>query len=186
VSVSVVKKKIKNNTTTRQGGIELSSQAMPPVPTWPVGTLRFRVDGPPVPLQRPRFANGRVYNPSAADMRAFLSASRAHAPPTLADGGPVEVTLEFVFARPASHTTSRGALRASAPPLHTNKPDVDNLIKLVLDALNGTFYADDRQVVAVQASKRFAAPGELAGTVVEMRYGVPRARAVRLRALESE
>lgn len=35
----------------------------------------------------------------------------------------------------------------------TNKPDIDNIIKSVLDALNGVAFADDSQVICVNAYK---------------------------------
>ena len=35
----------------------------------------------------------------------------------------------------------------------TKKPDIDNIVKAVMDALNGTVYEDDRQVVSLQAWK---------------------------------
>lgn len=34
-----------------------------------------------------------------------------------------------------------------------NKPDIDNVIKSVLDALNGVAFADDKQVICVNAYK---------------------------------
>lgn len=36
----------------------------------------------------------------------------------------------------------------------TYKPDIDNITKLVLDALSGAAYADDAQVVELRVSKR--------------------------------
>lgn len=38
----------------------------------------------------------------------------------------------------------------------TTKPDCDNIIKVVLDALNGVAYADDSQVVSVSAEKQYS------------------------------
>ena len=38
----------------------------------------------------------------------------------------------------------------------TKKPDIDNIIKIVLDSLNGVAFADDIQIVSVKASKDFA------------------------------
>ena len=38
----------------------------------------------------------------------------------------------------------------------TTKPDIDNVIKAVLDGLNGVAYADDSQVVALSASKCYS------------------------------
>jgi Holliday junction resolvase RusA-like endonuclease len=143
------------------------------IATWPTEQIRFRVPGAPRPLMRPRFSKGRVYNPSTGDMRDFLRVAKPSAPRVLAAGGPLSIDLEFVFARPASHLTKAGVLRASAPRLHTNMPDVDNLVKLVLDALNGEFYRDDRQVIEISARKRYTQGREPAGTDVCLSYGVP-------------
>lgn len=61
--------------------------------------------------------------------------------------GRVEISLRFVFSRPKSHFTSKGALRSSAPefPGHGHG-DTDNLTKAVKDALTGIAYVDDCQV----------------------------------------
>lgn len=37
------------------------------------------------------------------------------------------------------------------------KPDVDNIVKIVADALNGVAYHDDTQIVSVLAKKVYAA-----------------------------
>jgi len=58
----------------------------------------------------------------------------------------------FQFVRPKSHYTAKGALRDAAPR-HVGKPDIDKLCRAVLDALTGIAYADDSQVVALDASK---------------------------------
>jgi crossover junction endodeoxyribonuclease RusA len=41
----------------------------------------------------------------------------------------------------------------------TKKPDIDKLIRAVLDALKGVAWCDDSQVVSVYASKRYGQPG---------------------------
>lgn len=43
----------------------------------------------------------------------------------------------------------------------TTKPDCDNIIKVVLDALNGVAYYDDKQVVCVSCNKYYAPNGYL-------------------------
>ena len=143
------------------------------LPSWPVGQTTFEVAGAPRPLQRPRFAGGRVYNPSAGDLARFRAAAAPFAPPAhaVASPGPVTVVLEFRFARPASHVCRSGRLAAGAPARHISAPDVDNLAKLVLDALNGLFFADDRQVERVDARKTYADPGAPALTRVTLVYG---------------
>lgn len=37
------------------------------------------------------------------------------------------------------------------------KPDLDNIVKIVLDALNGIAYTDDKQVVSICAEKHYSA-----------------------------
>ena len=45
------------------------------------------------------------------------------------------------------------------------KPDADNILKIVADALNGIAYGDDKQVVTAQVQKQYA---EQAHTKVEI------------------
>lgn len=40
--------------------------------------------------------------------------------------------------------------------LPTKKPDLDNIAKLILDALNDTAYADDKQIIALSLQKFYA------------------------------
>ena len=37
----------------------------------------------------------------------------------------------------------------------TKKPDIDNMIKLVLDAMNKIFYQDDAQIVELKCIKKY-------------------------------
>lgn len=77
-------------------------------------------------------------------------------PPT----GPISVTLVFFFRRP------HGAPKARIG--HTVKPDLDKLIRAILDALKGILYKDDAQVIHVQASKHYALPERVEIEVEEM------------------
>jgi len=64
------------------------------------------------------------------------------------DGVGYQVGLEFYFAKPKS-----------APKkliLKTTRPDIDKLIRAVLDGLTGVVFDDDAKVVCVHASKGFA------------------------------
>jgi Holliday junction resolvase RusA-like endonuclease len=49
-------------------------------------------------------------------------------------------------------------------------PDIDNIIKIILDGLNGAAYQDDKQVVAVVARKRY----DNTGHVTVMVEGMPK------------
>jgi Holliday junction resolvase RusA-like endonuclease len=56
-------------------------------------------------------------------------------------------------------------LKADAPMNHTGRPDIDNLLKFVMDALNGVFYKDDSQICQVFTLKQY---NTRPGTLVEI------------------
>lgn len=140
--------------------------------------ITFTVDGDPVPQPRIRVTRtGHAYTPkgpigpykAALGLRAAAEARRRGWAFT---EGPVEVLIEWVFARPPSHLTAAGGLRPSAPTFPGLRcGDVDNLEKAVLDAITrgGGVWKDDAQVVAVQKRKRYGGKGENARTTVEIR-----------------
>lgn len=84
--------------------------------------------------------------------------------------GPTFVSLGFVFSRPLAHFgtgRNRSVMKPSAPTFHMNKPDVDKLARAVLDALvAGGALTDDKNVVNLQATKRWAHGREPAGVAV--------------------
>lgn len=48
----------------------------------------------------------------------------------------------------------------------TKKPDLDNIVKAVMDGLNGVAYKDDSQVVAIDAQKFYGREGRVIVTVM--------------------
>lgn len=77
--------------------------------------------------------------------------------------GPVELSAVFAIPRPKSHHTKTGNLTASAPLLHTYKPDCDKLTRLVGDALTiAGVIADDALICSIHAEKRWL-PHPVAG-----------------------
>lgn len=70
--------------------------------------------------------------------------------------GPVEVRISISVAVPASWSKKRRneALDGYARPV--GKPDVDNSIKLLCDALNGVLWRDDAQIVSLSVQKSYA------------------------------
>ena len=90
-------------------------------------------------------------SPNVRPYRASV-ASAAYAAGAKVLHGPISITVVFQFVRPKSHYTAKGGLLFSAPR-YVGKPDIDKLCRAVLDALTGIAYADDSQVVALDASK---------------------------------
>ena len=74
--------------------------------------------------------------------------------------GPVFLHIEFVFPRPKCHFKKRRktlmVLRDDAPRWVSKRPDLDKLLRCVLDGLTGVVIQDDCQVVGLSAVKRYA------------------------------
>jgi Holliday junction resolvase RusA-like endonuclease len=71
--------------------------------------------------------------------------------PELAQSFGVDLNISFCFPIPKSVKKDDRRFMVSAP--HTRKPDIDNLLKLIKDALNGIAWLDDSCVARVYASK---------------------------------
>lgn len=130
--------------------------------------IEFWVAGLAAPQGSKRHVgNGVMVESNEASLRPFRQAVSREAALAL---GPtweptraaVNVELTFAFPRPAGHWgtgRNEGELRPSAPIHKTTKPDLDKLIRSVLDALTGVVFVDDAQVVRLVASKRFGLAG---------------------------
>ena len=84
--------------------------------------------------------------------------------------GPFEVVMLFQFERPQSHFLSSGALGKGRVREHLQKPDADNLAKLVLDVITRLqrCWKDDDQVVRLVVEKRWAPAFKLPGCQLEV------------------
>lgn len=73
--------------------------------------------------------------------------------------GPVVLTCRFVFAIPESWPKYLKEAARAGRVMHIQDPDLDQLIKQIMDALKGLVYVDDNQVVGLhQCSKRYGFP----------------------------
>ena len=86
-------------------------------------------------------------------------------------GTPVTLRIVARFEPPksASKKRQRQMLSGEIPPL--KKPDIDNIVKVVADALNGAAYHDDTQILFVIAKKAYSAVEGLDITVEEYTDG---------------
>lgn len=141
-----------------------------------MNTIRFTVPGTPKALARPRFSRHgkfvRTYDPASNDLAKgnVVVIAAVNKPETLLTG-PIGLYLEFWMPRPKSHyRTGKHAGQVKESMLeaaHTSKPDLDNLIKLVKDALTGIIWKDDSQINQINAIKGYA---ETPRTEIEIRY----------------
>lgn len=123
--------------------------------------LQFEHVGKVVGKGRPRFAHGgHAYTPAATRAASdnlastAIRAMAANAIPLMT--GPLWVVLEFFSLPPKSWPAKTRASALNGELANISKPDIDNAEKLVLDALTGTVWADDKQVVSLMSCKRYA------------------------------
>jgi Holliday junction resolvase RusA-like endonuclease len=117
------------------------------------------VIGEPVSKGRPRFGRGKTYTPAktiAAETFIQLCATQKGVPKMM--NGPLRLTVTFSMGIPKSWSAKKKAEAELGNIRPTSKPDIDNLIKLVGDALNGIAYKDDSQIVEIQAVKKYGKP----------------------------
>ncbi len=110
----------------------------------------FEVKGDPVPKARARTVRkgGRTWSftpkKAAAWEKTVKEEAVKHFDKPLT--GPIQVSMIFHMDRPKSRRKDIWV---------PTTPDLDNLEKAILDALNGVAYEDDRYVVAKNAQKRY-------------------------------
>lgn len=123
----------------------------------------------PTPKGRPRFtSHGRAYTP-AATMKAEKEVADKLRLAAIGWGGvwpktgPLAVEVDFIMPVPQSWSKKKKQQAHNGDLWHTGRPDVDNLLKLVLDAANGVLWIDDAQIASFGASKSYAEKNEQAG-----------------------
>lgn len=72
-------------------------------------------------------------------------------------GVPVHIGIVARFLPPKSTSKKRKAQMLGGEVLPLKKPDIDNVVKAVCDALNGIAYHDDAQVASIQIVKVYSA-----------------------------
>jgi Holliday junction resolvase RusA-like endonuclease len=121
--------------------------------------INIYVAGQPVGKARPRVTrSGRVYTPTKT-MKAEASiqdAAREAMQGQQPMEGPVYVSAAFNMQIPISWTKTKRQQAGIGSVMPAGKPDIDNLAKTVMDALNGIAYRDDSQVVQLAISKRYS------------------------------
>jgi crossover junction endodeoxyribonuclease RusA len=134
------------------------------------------VRGIPAPQGSKRHVgNGRMIESSKAvgpwreAIRAQCQLAMRGRPPL---GGPVAVRAWFWLPRPQGHYgTGRnsGQVRPGAASRPFGKPDLDKLVRAVLDGLtDGGAWKDDGQVVELTARKLYVLPGLTPGAKIEI------------------
>jgi len=134
--------------------------------------IEFTIPGKPTPQQRHRDIKGGrgKYDPCKAEKQLFLMKSLEYAPKKPFDF-PIKLDVKFFLPRPKTHYETKknikGLLKSNAPKWHINRPDKDNLLKFVKDALNGVFWKDDSVVCDGRETKQYSSNPRIEITISE-------------------
>jgi len=124
--------------------------------------VTYMVYGEAVGKGRPRFARRgnftSTYTPQKTktyedEIKMMASAAMGSSEPLET---PITVAIYISIGIPASFSKKRhkDALKNIEKPM--KKPDIDNIAKCFLDAMNGIIYLDDKQVVNLHVKKVYA------------------------------
>ena len=146
--------------------------------------INFVVDVDPVPTARPRlsrFKGGHThaYTPIKSKMyqervgKAFKQAVKGSQFDKDLMKSKCYIDVKFFFAIPK--TINRRHLKKKEQQHFYEKhnvfrPDIDNLLKSILDGLNGIAFEDDCQVALIRGEKLFVAPDTLPRAEVAVYY----------------
>ncbi|QDP59691.1 MAG: hypothetical protein Unbinned2990contig1001_11 [Prokaryotic dsDNA virus sp.] len=129
----------------------------------------MEIKGNPKPQQRHRNSRWGIYDPSKKDKQDFLKKAHKDYNPYSPNSvkhlprlEAINLNIKFYMKRPKSHyRTGKYADQVKEKWItlpHTKKPDIDNLVKFVMDSLSGIngFFLDDNQIVSVFAEKIYS------------------------------
>lgn len=130
--------------------------------------IEFTVPGPPQGKARARtFYNQRAGHMSSVTPEKtvlyenlvktrYLESIEKQMLPFQTLEGPLAVHISAYYEPPKSTSKKNYTKMMDCSILPTKKPDIDNIAKVVLDALNGIAYKDDTQVVNLNVIKRYS------------------------------
>ena len=110
----------------------------------------YILHGKPKPLQRARVTRYRTYDPQSEEKakdRLILREQRGNVAPI--SDGPLDLVVTFFMKIPKS-TSKKDSLNGK---YHVKRPDLDNLLKYILDVAQGVLIKDDSLVSSIIADK---------------------------------
>lgn len=130
--------------------------------------IRFTVEGEPTGKGRPRFTSmstkeGKTFSKAYTPQKTLLyenlvkwqykQAARGY---TFPETAMLDMRIVAYYTIPKSKPKKTKALMESGAIRPTKKPDMDNVMKIIADSLNGLAYKDDTQIVDAQCRKFYS------------------------------
>jgi Holliday junction resolvase RusA-like endonuclease len=131
--------------------------------------IKMVVKSKPKPQGRPRVTKWGTYDPSKKDKIEFMMQIPNKPNQPITDS--IYLKVKFTMPYPKKwYRTGKfaGILKDNAPVEHVSTPDIDNLLKFVLDAGNKIIWKDDSLICKVDMQKVY---GRETKTEIEIIYG---------------
>lgn len=118
--------------------------------------IHFTIDGPVQPQGRPRFGNGRAYDPkSSRDYKRHVQQVGLDYVLDQLIETAIELHIDVYWRRPKKYSKKKELLQFKDELRPTTKPDLDNLAKGIKDGLTGVIWKDDSQIVSLYLHKHY-------------------------------
>jgi Holliday junction resolvase RusA-like endonuclease len=132
-------------------------------------SITYCIMGKPIPLDRPRFSNGHVWDSQKQLKHSWgVQLQQQHSDRPLFKAIPLHLDVTFYMSFPRM-TIKKQLLMANT--LHINRPDLSNLIKWVEDAAAEILFErkDDCIIASINATKRYAENPRTEFTFIEIK-----------------
>lgn len=128
-------------------------------------SVHLTIPGEPKGKQRPRFnsRSNTVYTPEETfDYENYIKAAyrRYYGTAIAFKDELVCVSIKAYMSIPNNMPKYKRELINQGRLIPSRKPDIDNIVKIILDGLNKVAYTDDKQVAVLMASKHYIKDGE--------------------------
>lgn len=123
--------------------------------------MKFVIEGKPYGKGRPRFSRFNGFVKTYTPQETLDYEQQVRMAYQFADGeyhaeSPLKMIVEAYFEPPKSTSKKKRAMMLEDMISPTKKPDCDNIVKAILDGLNGVAFHDDVQVVEMIVRKKYS------------------------------
>lgn len=126
----------------------------------------YVLPGNPVPLARPRFGKNRIF-----DCQKLLKVNHGIVLNSIHNNRPLykgPLVLDVTFFLPIGGSFSEKKRANLENTGHKNRPDLDNLVKYILDASNKILFHDDSLISVIHAQKIYSKDPKTVFTITEL------------------
>ena len=118
--------------------------------------ISFTIEGEPTGKGRPRHGKYKTYTPAKTkavenNIAYFFKVNIGHY-----FEGYVKLKLDLYYSIAKSDSKKKKLMKLNNEIRPNKKPDIDNVVKLVADALNEVAYKDDTQIIELECRKFYS------------------------------